>query len=99
MGLVDPAKAAEFKAKNAKAAANHQAHGHHHHDHSGGGCCGPTQAFFIPESEMSTVEKTINSKVKSDIFFRENLVKILERTNQAVSSIERRAKEKDLPID
>ena len=48
---------------------------------------------------MSTVEKTINSKVKSDIFFRENLVKILERTNQAVSSIERRAKERSLPID
>ena len=86
MGLVDPTKAAEFKVKNAQAAAEyekkHGSHGHDHgHSHSGGGCCGATNAYFIPESEMSAVDKTINSKVKSEIFFRDNLVKILERTN------------------
>ena len=48
---------------------------------------------------MSTVDKTINSKVKSEIFFRDNLVKILERTNQAVTSIEKRAKEKNMEVE
>ena len=48
---------------------------------------------------MSTVDKAINSKVKSDMFFRENLPKILERTNQAVTAITKRAKEKAMEVD
>ena len=48
---------------------------------------------------MSTVDKAINSKVKSDMFFRDNLVKILERTNQAVTAIQKRAKEKGMEVD
>ena len=97
MSLVDPAKAQEFKKKNTIAAAEHaKAHGHHGH---GGGCCGEVNAYHYPESEMSTVDKAINSKVKSDMFFRDNLVKILERTNQAVTAITKRAKEKGMEVD
>ena len=48
---------------------------------------------------MSTVDKTINAKIKQESFFRENLVKIIERTNQAITSIEKRAKERGMEME
>ena len=48
---------------------------------------------------MSTVDRTINAKIKQESFFRENLVKILERTNQAITSIEKQAKARGMEMD
>ena len=85
IALVDPAKSAEFKAKNAKAAAEHaEKHKHDDHGHSHDeavGCCGTVNKYHFSEKEMSSVDRTINAKIKQESFFRENLVKILERTN------------------
>lgn len=48
---------------------------------------------------MSTVDKTINAKIKQESFFRNNLIKILERTNQAVASIAKQAKAKGMEME
>ena len=47
LGLVDPARSAEFKAKNGKAAAEHQKEHDVHVE--GHGCCGTVNVYHIPE--------------------------------------------------
>lgn len=107
---MDPAKAEEFKVRNKKAKQENQHshnhghdHGHHHHDHDDdhnhGSCGEHANKYYIAESEMSFVDKTINAKISTDAFFRKNLVVILERAHQAVQSIAVKAKERGMTLE
>jgi hypothetical protein len=75
-------------------------HGHNHgHSDSGGGCCGELAEYFIPRSEMSSVDRLIDDKIRTDHFFRENMGQILERANMAVESICQKAKAKGMEVN
>jgi len=48
---------------------------------------------------MSFVDKTINSKISTDAFFRKHLASILERALQACKSISDKAKERGMTLE
>ena len=91
LGLVDSNKAEEFKSRNKAAKAEHDKK--HDHGHEEGHSCGDhARKYYISEEHMSYVDKTINSKISTDAFFRKNLVTIIMRAREATCSIQQRAK-------
>ena len=66
-------KAGEFKKKNMKAKADHDKKHHSHAKHEGSGCCGELTRYYIPRSEMSSVDRAIDDRLNSEMYFKENL--------------------------
>jgi len=70
LGLVDPAKAESFKQIN-KAAKNDHDRDHGGHQESSGHACGDiTKTYYLPEDQMSSVDKAIKARVTSTGFFK-----------------------------
>ena len=98
LGLVDSNKAEEFKVRNKAAKAEHDKK--HDHGHEEGHSCGDhARKYYISEEHMSYVDKTINSKISTDAFFRKNLVTIITRAREATCSIQQRAKQRGMELE
>ena len=93
---MDTSKAEEFKVRNKAAKREHD---QKHDDTSHSTCGDHSRNYYIPESEMSFVDKTINSKICNAFFFKQNLVTILERAHQATTSISSKATQRGMELD
>ena len=87
ISFVDSVRAEEFKRKNT-AAMREQG--------LGGGCCSVTNKYFIKEESMSTIDRLLHDKVKSEHWFKANLKIILEKTEHAISTMLSRAKDRGM---
>ena len=98
IGLVDASKAEEFRQKNRAAKIEHDKHHDHHGENAGGGhSCGDLNTrYYIPEEEMSYVDKVINSRVSQKGFIKQNLTLILKRANDATNSIMAKARQRGI---
>ena len=57
------------------------------------GCCGSVNTrYYLPESEMNSVDKELNTLLTTPHFLRRNLKEILEQTEVAFSSIQDKSK-------
>lgn len=101
IGLVDATKAEEFKKRNKAAMAEHlKSHDHDTNDEDHSHSCGDvTKKYYIPEEHMSFVDKTINSKVSSNAFFKQRLAMILQRAHDATTTIQGKAKARGMVLE
>lgn len=97
--MVDPAKAESFKQRNKAAKIDHERE-HDCHDISSGHSCGDvTKAYYLSESQMSSVDRAIKARIISETFFKQRLELILQRAHQASHSIATKARERGMLLD